>query len=144
MRAPRTERLAGEAGFTLVEVLVSLAIFSLAVVGLNRAANLAVTGTADLAARTHAGFVADNAVVEARMAPLDVGTARSAAESGGRTFEVATVTAPTDLPGFFELTVSVSESGRERTIASRRAFRYTAPDTPQAPQSPAGDEQGEP
>lgn len=53
------KRTTSDAGFTLIEVLVSLAIFSLAIVGLNRAATLAVSGTAELTVRTHAGIVAD-------------------------------------------------------------------------------------
>ena len=113
-----------QAGFTLVEVLVSLAIFSLAVIGLNRAATLAVGGATDLSVRTHAGFVADNAVVEARMRPAQNGTVRGAATSGALRFEVSTQTLATELPGFFEINVSVRQDGRERIVITRRAFRH--------------------
>ena len=124
-------------GFTLVEVLVSLAIFSLAVVGLNQAANLAVRGTADLALRTHAGFVADNAVVLSKMDAVETGTVRREAQSGGRRFDVAVTTAPTEQSGFYELTISVSAEEADQIIASRRAFRYVSPITNQAPQDGA-------
>ena len=113
-------------GFTLIEVLVSLAIFSLAIVGLNRAAGLAVNGAAELTARTHAGFAADNAVVLSKSQPLDVGTVRTEAASGGLVFDVATTTAATELPGFFEITVAVSDADGARIIATRRAFRAEA------------------
>lgn len=113
-----------EDGFTLVEVLVSLAIFSLAIVGLNRAATLAVSGTADLQVRTHAGFVADNAVVLSRLAPLEVGTERTEAGSGGIAFEIVTETARTEQADFYEIRVRVRQSDAERTLADRRAFRF--------------------
>ena len=116
-----------ERGFTLVEVLVSLAIFSLAIVGLNRAATLAVSTTTDLGARVHAGFAADNAVVLARMTELKAGTVRAEAVSGPLTFDVVTTTAPTELPGFYEINVNVTPEDGETVIASRRAFRYDAP-----------------
>lgn len=112
-----------EAGFTLVEVLVSLAIFSLAIVGLNRAATLAVSGTADLQVKTHAGFVADNAVVLSRIAPLEVGTERSQAQSGGMAFDIITLTSETEQARFFEVLVRVSERDQERVLIERRAFR---------------------
>ncbi|MGB3454968.1 MAG: type II secretion system protein [Litorimonas sp.] len=116
-----------ESGFTLVEVLVSLAIFSLAIVGMNRAATLAVKGTSDLQTRTHAGFVADNAVVLSRMDRLRVGTERTEAASGGMAFEVEVETVTTDLTGFYELRVRVREAERDRVMADRRAFRYERP-----------------
>ncbi len=127
-------------GFTLVEVLVSLAIFSLAIVGLNRAATLAVSGAATLQMRTHAGFVADNAVVLSRIAPLDLGTERSQADSGGMAFDVVVETSETEQAGFYEIAVRVSERDRDRILSQRRAFRYTQP---VVAASPAEDKQGE-
>ena len=127
-------------GFTLVEVLVSLAIFSLAIVGLNRAATLAVSGAATLQMRTHAGFVADNAVVLSRIAPLDLGTERSQADSGGMAFDVVVETSETEQAGFYEIVVRVSERDRDRILSQRRAFRYTQS---VVAASPAEDKQGE-
>jgi len=114
-------------GFTLVEVLVSLAIFSLAIVGLNRAATLAVSGAADLQIRTHAGFVADNAVVLSRITPLKLEIDRVEAASGGIDFDVVLETSQTEQAGFYEITVQVFERDQERVLSDRRAFRYQAP-----------------
>jgi type II secretion system protein I len=121
-----------DGGCTLVEVLVSLAIFSLAIVGLNRAATLAVTGTGTLQTRTHAGFVAENAVVLSRLEPLRVGTERREAESGGMDFEVDVETVRTEQADFYELRVRVREAGQDRVVSERRAFRHEAPGPQQA------------
>lgn len=110
-------------GFTLVEVLVSLAIFSLAILGLNQAATLAVAGTNSLQMRTHAGFVADNAVVLSRIAPLELGVERSEESSGGIDFDVSVTTLETGQDGFYEITVQVRERARNRILSDRRAFR---------------------
>jgi hypothetical protein len=103
---------------------VSLAIFSLAIVGLNRAATLAVSGTSSLQIRTHAGFVADNAIVLTRIAPLELGVDRLDAASGGMDFDVVTETSSTEQAGFYEITVQVFERDQERVLSNRRAFRY--------------------
>lgn len=117
-------RAQSESGFTLVEVLVSLAIFSLAILGLNRAATLAVSGTNSLQFKTYAGFVADNAVVRSRLNPLNVGLERQEAISGGLRFDVFVETSETESAGFYEILVRVSERDKERIITERRAFRY--------------------
>lgn len=118
-----THRTPSDAGFTLIEVLVSLAIFSLAIVGLNRAAALAVSGTATLQAKTHAGFVADNAVVLSRINPLELGIERSEAQSGGIVFAIEVETSETGQADFYEILVRVREADRDRVLIERRAFR---------------------
>lgn len=116
-------------GFTLVEVLVSLAIFSLAIVGLNQAATLAVSGTSALQMRTHAGFVADNTVVLSRIAPLERGIERIEAASGGMEFDVVAETSATEQAGFYEIRVQVFERDKDRVLSDRRAFRYVSQTT---------------
>lgn len=115
-------------GFTLIEVLVSLAIFSLAIVGLNRAATLAVSGASTLQLKTHAGFVADNAVVLSRIGPIarELGVERNAVESGGIGFDVAIETVATELADFLEIRVRVTQQGSDRVLVERRAFRNEA------------------
>ncbi|MEL6686549.1 MAG: type II secretion system protein [Pseudomonadota bacterium] len=118
------KRTTSDAGFTLIEVLVSLAIFSLAIVGLNRAATLAVSGTAELTVRTHAGIVADNAVVLRRLEPVEVGTDRFEDQSGGIEFDIVVETVRTEQAGFYELLIRVSQSEQTRILSERRAFLY--------------------
>lgn len=127
-------------GFTLVEVLVSLAIFSLVIVGLNQAATLAVSGTSALQIRTHAGFVADNAVVLSRIAPLERGIERVDAASGGIDFDVVAETSLTEQAGFYEIRVQVFARDMDRVLSDRRAFRYV-PQTQTTTSSTEGEDQ---
>ena len=110
-------------GFTLIEVLVSLAIFSLAIVGLNRAAAAAAAGTANLGVTVHGGFVADNAIVRSRALPLREGTQRFEASSGGMDFEIVVETSETELDGFYNVESRVNLRDQERVVATRRGFR---------------------
>lgn len=76
----------GEAGFTLVEVLVALAIFSLAALALLRLQGAALATTARLDDRTVAAIVARNQAVEAMTSPLPpaFGTTSGEEANGGR------------------------------------------------------------
>lgn len=126
MRRGADQNRRADDGFTLVEVLVSLAIFSLAIVGLNQAATLAVSGTSALQMRTHAGFVADNTVVLSRIALLERGIERIEAASGGMEFDVVAETSATEQAGFYEIRVQVFARDKDRVLSDRRAFRYVS------------------
>lgn len=77
---------AGEAGFTLIEVLVALAIFSLAALALLRLQGAALATTARLDERALAGIVAQNLAVEAMIAvqPPGFGVTSGEESNGGR------------------------------------------------------------
>lgn len=118
----------GESGFTLIEVLVSLAIFSLAIVGLQRAASFAALGTSNLQAAVHGGFVADNAIVRTRLRALETGVERYEERSGGQVFNVVVETSETELENFYRIDVRISRVDAERIVASRRGFRAVIED----------------
>ncbi len=82
MRSLRTQ------GFTLVEVLVALAIVSIALLAALRASAVGTTGTADLRTRTLAGWVAQDLLAEHRALEdwLPVGSRRGHARQGGLEF----------------------------------------------------------
>ena len=67
-------------GFTLIEVLVALAVVALALLGLTRTAALQVNDFDALRERTLAGWVAANVLAESRL----TATLPSAGESDGR------------------------------------------------------------
>ena len=59
-------RAGGGAGFTLVEVLVALAIIAVALMAAARAASLGTTNVSELRLRLFAGWVAENVLAEQR------------------------------------------------------------------------------
>lgn len=75
-----------DSGFTLIEVLVALAIFSLAALALLRLQGAALATTARLDERAIAGIVAQNLAVEALLAPQSpsFGTTSGEEANGGR------------------------------------------------------------
>ncbi|HEU4662685.1 MAG TPA: type II secretion system minor pseudopilin GspI [Dokdonella sp.] len=64
-------------GFTLVEVLIALAVVAIALLALTRAASVQVQSFDGLRERTLAGWVAANVVTETRLASAFPATGRS-------------------------------------------------------------------
>ena len=86
-----------ERGFTLLEMLVALAVISVAALTLVRLDAFAVRSSADLDARTLAQVVAQNEAVAlwTDPAPPTIGNSVTAAENAGRRFRVERRVAPT-------------------------------------------------
>ena len=76
----------GEQGFTLIEMLVALAIFSLAALALLRLSGATATNSARLADQAIAQIVAENVAVETLTdpGPPPIGTQAGQAVNGGR------------------------------------------------------------
>ena len=86
------------AGFTLIEMLVALSVFSIAALALMRLDGFALSTAADLDARAMANLVVRN---EAALAATDVGpivrgTTQTNVTNGGRRFTVRKTISPTD------------------------------------------------
>jgi general secretion pathway protein I len=78
-------RPAKRSGFTLIEVLVALAVASLALLALARAGSAALDTQAELEQRTLALWVADNRLAELRLLrPVQPGTSRGSTLLGER------------------------------------------------------------
>lgn len=86
-----------QAGFTLIEMLVALAVFSIAALALLRLDGFAVATTADLDTRTLAGIVVQNEAALALTDPPPVvrGTTQREVENNGRRFMVERTVTPT-------------------------------------------------
>ncbi|MCW2364435.1 MULTISPECIES: type II secretion system minor pseudopilin GspI [Sphingobium] len=83
---PLPRRACASAGFTLLEMLVALAIFSLAALALVRLQGVSARTSVDLNSRTMAQIVARNLMIE-RMTdpqPPALGASNGVAENGGR------------------------------------------------------------
>lgn len=114
-----------DSGFTLLELLVALAIFSLAVVAL-----LNLTGENTRAAvlveeRVLAGVVAENRAVEILAAPVppEEGRASGEARVGDRLWRWTTVVAATPDPDVLRVDVVVRPADAERIAGEITVFR---------------------
>lgn len=75
-----------QAGFTLIEMLVALAVLSLAALALVRLQGVSIRTTADLDAKLVGQIVARNLMIEALTDPTppSLGTAKGVVENGGQ------------------------------------------------------------
>ena len=110
------------AGFTLVEVLVALAIVSIALIAALRAAGQGTSAAGELRSRLLAGWVAENRLAEhrARGDWLPLGIARGARRQGGIEFAWREEVIATPNPAFRRVDVFVYRR-RPRSRARWRA-----------------------
>ena len=116
-----------EAGFTLIEMLVALAIFSLAALALLRLEGATVSSTARLQDQALAQMVARSLAVEALTDPVPpaLGERRGQAVNAGRTWLWARRTGRSPEPRILQIRIEVS-SDRGSEAASLTLFRRTA------------------
>lgn len=105
-------------GFTLVEVMVALAIVALALPALLFALHQQVDGTGYLRDKSLAQIVANNKLVELRLLAAARGELFQGADSGreelaGREWFWRVESTPTQVQGFFRIEISVSSSEDE-------------------------------
>lgn len=99
-----------EHGFTLLEMLVAVAILSIAALALVRLDAFTVRGTADLTASATAQIVADNVAVELLTDPAapTIGNGQRSASNGGSAWQVSTLAAPTADPSLLRIDIVVT------------------------------------
>ncbi len=113
------KRPSRQAGFTLVEVLAALLIFSLSIISLTHAGTESVKTAFALEQKILAGIVADNQLVLARAETLNRSERRGRDEMRGQAFDWEVETHNTDLDGFFRLSVKV-RAASQNVSRSRR------------------------
>lgn len=108
-------RCAKRAGFTLIEVLVALAIVSIALTAALRAAGQGTNNVSELRSRLLAGWVAENLLAEhrARQDWPPLGIRRGAAREGGLEFAWREEVISTPNPTFRRVDVRVFASVEE-------------------------------
>jgi len=106
---------ADERGFTLLEMLVALAVFSLAALALIRLQAVSLRTAADLDERQVARVVAHNLMVEAQTeaGPLAMGESDGALENGGRQWRWTQKVGATDVADIVRVDVRVSAADGE-------------------------------
>ena len=95
-------------GFTLIEMLVALAIFSMAALALLRLDSLSVRTTVELSDRAMARLVAENEAALVASAPSAPGEGQetSTVENGGRQFLVMRDVRPLPDPNMVAVTIA--------------------------------------
>ena len=117
-------------GFTLVEVLVALAIVSIALLAALRAAGQGTAAVGELRSRLLAGWVAENRLAEhrARADWLALGIARGTQSQGGVEFAWREEVIATPNPAFRRVDVFVSAPAEEsRALARLTGFVVLPP-----------------
>ena len=125
-------RCARRAGFTLIEVLVALAIVAIALLAALRAAGQGTTNVAELRARLLAGWVAENLLAEhrARGDWLPLGIQRGKEREGGIEFAWREEVVAMPNPAFRRIDVLVFTAHEEsRPLAHFTGFVVQPPRT---------------
>jgi len=123
-------RRAKGTGFTLVEVLVALAIIAIALLAALRAAGQGTANLDELRSRLLAGWVAENRLAEhrARGDWLPTGIQRGIEREGGIEFGWREETVATPHPAFRRVDVFVFAAASEaRTLAHFTGFTVNPP-----------------
>ena len=110
-------------GFTLLEIMVALAIFSLAALAMVRLQGYSVRSTANLGDSSMAWQVARNVAVEilSNPAPPTLGETQGEEENGGQNWRWTATTSPTDDSRLVMVEITVSGTGN----AALRKARLT-------------------
>jgi general secretion pathway protein I len=108
-----------QAGFTLIEMLVALAVFSIAALALLRLNGFALSTTADLDTRALAQIVVENEAALALTDPPPVvrGSSQRTVENGGHKFDVSRNVTPTADLRLVRIDLVATEPGSGRRAA---------------------------
>lgn len=111
-------------GFTLIEVLIALAVVAIALLGLTRTAALEVRDFDALRERTLAGWVAANVLAEARVSGAlpSTGTSDGRVELGGRAWRWTRDVSATPDPDIRRIDIRVFAGEAKDSVASLSGF----------------------
>jgi len=112
-----------DSGFTLIEVLAALMVFSFGIIGLTSAGTQSVRAVNALDQKMLAGIVADNQIIVTRRDDLRLGTRAGESEQMSRKFDYRVTTAKTEVEGFFRITAEVRLVDQEQVLVFREAYR---------------------
>ncbi|HEX6929957.1 MAG TPA: type II secretion system minor pseudopilin GspI [Gammaproteobacteria bacterium] len=120
----RTQR-----GFTLMEILVALAVVGIGLAALLGASGRATREAADLRDRTYAGWVAQNVLAEIRVSPetLSTGTRDGDEMLGGERWTWTAEISEAAIPALRHIIIRVGKEDTEGSIVTMSAFRLTEP-----------------
>lgn len=114
-------------GFTLIEVLAALLVFSIAIIGLTHSGTESARAVNALDHKMLAGVIADNQLILARQNSAQIGAQSGEETAMSRTYRYDLETTKTDTPGFYKLVVKVRAEATEQVLIERTAFQLGAP-----------------
>lgn len=107
-----------QAGFTLIEVMVALAVVSIALAALSRAMGLTVSNHSALDERIIATWVAEDELVKMQVMPESREEAEQEVVMLNRSWTTELTTEDTMIPDIKKATLSVLPTGQTKPVAS--------------------------
>lgn len=113
-----------ERGFTLIEVMVALAIVALALTAMAGSMNTMIDNASTMRERTYASWIAQNKIAELRLSGAlpEVGTNSGELEYGGSEWSWRTVISETGVESFMRIDVTVSLVENDYAIRTVTGF----------------------
>jgi general secretion pathway protein I len=127
MKPPRFNQRRFRGGFTLIEILIALAILAIALAAASRAAHLGIDTASEAKQRVLAGLALDNRVAVLRLTrtrPVD-GVVRTEVSQAGERFVVTETTAPSANALIKQIDVEVASMASPSRVLGR-ATLYVA------------------
>jgi general secretion pathway protein I len=114
-----------QSGFTLVEVLAAMGVFSIAAIGLIHLSSETAAGARQVDLRALAEIEASNRMADVMTMPLPLstGVVSGAVEQRGRTFEWIRTVTPTEEQGLLLVDVTVMASDGGQMLAHIQGLR---------------------
>lgn len=106
------------AGFTLIEVMVALAIIAIALSAVSRGLGVTVSNQSHLESRVVATWVAENTIAQLQISAGNNSESTQTVEMLNRKWLVTSKTEATFLPEIYRLSVEVKEQGSEEISAN--------------------------
>ena len=118
------KQLTSSKGFTLIEVMVALAIVAFSLTAIAASMNQMIDAANSMRERTYASWIAQNKITELRMANT---TPEASSSSGEVTYansdwEWRAIVAETGVENFYRIDVSVSHVGSEYIVRTVTGF----------------------
>ena len=129
-----------ERGFTLVEVLVALAIVALSLAAIAASMSQMLDAANSLRDRTYASWIGQNKIAEMRLANVlpEVSSTSGEVDFANATWDWRAVVSETGIENFMRIDVSVSHAGDEYVVLTVTGF-VGAPASGGQPGGAAGD-----